>query len=405
MAPPYDVINPSEIQGYYDRHPNNVVRLILGKKFPDDDEKNNRYIRARDFFKKWLEEGSLIKEDRDTIYGYSEKFTAPSGKVFIRHGFVALMKLEEWGQGGVYPHEKTYPDAKSDRLKLFKATGFNTSFVFSLYSDPEGETREIVKKILNAKEIAHYEDATGVEHIFTKCDDSNVHKLLEDALRDKEVFIADGHHRYETALDYSKELISGGIQGDSHKYIIMYLTPMEGEGVCVLPSHRIVRLPDGFDEASFHTKLNRYFSVETFKVTEMGLHDFTHTLEEKGKGSIGCYFGGDEYLLLTVEDRHNLEVFFPPDMSKELKNLDVSLVRNVLVEGLLGISDPEVSYSKDIEKALKMAEPGKTVTFPINPTVVEEVREISITGERMPQKSTYFYPKVSSGLVFYRLIT
>ncbi len=405
MAPPYDVISPDDQEFYYDQNPFNVIRLILGKEFPEDTDRNNRYTRARDFLDNWVRDGVLVQDDSPSIYGYSQVYRDSADETRRRDGFVALLLLEEWGKGDVFPHEHTYSGPKVDRLNLVRATGYQLSCIFSLYSDPKRETARMVDTIVASPEVTRYADRGGVEHILTRCTDENVHKTLTKAIRDKKVFVADGHHRYETMLAFRDELEKRGVSGNAHHYVAMYFTSLEGEAITILPCHRVVEADPPLDEKAFLPLLSEAFTVETFENGQEGARRFIEALERKGKGSFGFYPGRDRYFLLSDADHQKIARFFPPDMRDEIRRLDVSVLHHVLIQGILSIGNPKISYSQDALDALNRADGGKTVAFIVNATKIEEVKAASLIGERMPQKSTYFYPKPASGLVLYRIVT
>jgi uncharacterized protein (DUF1015 family) len=405
MTPPYDVISPDDQESYYDQNPFNVIRLILGKQYPDDTDGNNRYTRARDFLTNWVRDGVLIQDDSPSIYGYSQVYRDPSGRTKRRDGFVALHVLEKWGEGDVFPHEYTYSGPKVDRLNLVRATGHQLSTIFSLFSDPKRETGAVIDAIIGSPEVTRYTDRAGVEHILTRCADETVHQALSVAVRDKKVFVADGHHRYETMLAFRDELDKRGAPGDAHRYALMYFTLLEGEAITILPCHRIVEIRVPLDEKSVLANISEVFTVDTFERNEEGTRRFIECLEGKGKGSFGFYPGKDRYFLLSNADHKKIARFFPADMRDQIRRLDVSVLHHVLIEGLLSIQNPKISYSQDAREALNRAAGGNGAALIVNATGIEEVKEASLAGERMPQKSTFFYPKTASGLVFYRMVT
>lgn len=405
MTPPYDVISPEDQESYYDQNPFNVVRLILGKEYPDDTDGNNRYTRARDFLANWMRDGVLAQDDTPSIYGYSQVYRDPAGNTRRRNGFVALHSLQRWGEGDVFPHEYTYSGPKVDRLNLVRATGHQLSTIFSLFSDPKRETDAMIDAIIASPVVTRYTDRAGVEHILTRCADGAIHAALADAIRNKKVFVADGHHRYETMLAFSDELDKRGASGDAHHYALMYFTLLEGEAITILPCHRIIETRAPLDEDAVLKRFSEVFSVDTFDRGTEGTRRFIEALERKGKGSFGFYPGKDRYYLLGNADHQKIARFFPADMKEEIKRLDVSVLHRVLIHGLLSIENPELSYSQDARQALDRAESGRSAAFIVNATGIEEVKDASLAGERMPQKSTFFYPKTASGLVFYRMVT
>jgi uncharacterized protein (DUF1015 family) len=405
MTPPYDVISPNDQESYYDQNPFNVIRLILGKQFPDDTDRNNRYTRARDFLANWVRDGVLVKDDSASIYGYSQVYRDAAGHTKRRDGFVALHLLESWGKANVFPHEYTYSGPKVDRLNLVRATGHQLSTIFSLFSDPRRETDAMVDAIITSPVVTRYTDCEGVEHILTRCADEKAHRGLVEAMRDKKVFVADGHHRYETMLAFRDELDKQGASGDAHRYALMYFTLLEGESITILPCHRIVETRVAADEKAVMDRLSEVFTVDTFDRSEEATRRFIEALERKGKGSFGFYPGKDRYFLLSDADHGKIARFFPADMKEQIRRLDVSVLHHVLIQGLLGIENPKIAYSQDARDALNRAAGGAGAAFIVNATAIEEVKEASLVGERMPPKSTYFYPKTASGLVFYRMVT
>jgi uncharacterized protein (DUF1015 family) len=404
MTPPYDVISPDGQEFYYDQSPFNVIRLDYGREFPDDTDTNNRYTRSRDFLANWLRDGVLVEDDADSIYGYRQVYRDQAGNVRIRDGFVALLLIEEWSKGTVYPHERTSSGPKQDRLRLVRATGHQMSFIFSLFSDPKGETAGLIADVSASPVVTRYTDEDEVEHILTRCTDQRTHAALNSAMDERKVFIADGHHRYETFLAFREEAKRLGTTGDAYRYAAMYFTPLEGEGLTILPCHRIVALDEPIDEAALVEKLEGLFTVQAFEKGEDNTARLLSSLSAKGKGSFGFYPGNDRSYLLTLTDRDRIDRFFPAGMSDVIKGLDVSILQHVVITGLLGIAAPSIVYSEDARRALGAAAGGRSAAFLVNPTTAEEVREASLGGERMPQKSTFFFPKLSSGLGLYRMV-
>jgi len=404
MTPPYDVISPDDQEFFYDQNPYNVIRLILGKEFPDDTENNNRYTRARDFIGNWVRDGILIQDDSPSIYGYSQIYRDPAGKQWRRDGFMALLLLEQWGEADVFPHEYTYAGPKVDRLNLVRATGHQMSTIFSLYSDPTRETAPMLDAIVKSPEVTRYTDRVGVEHVVTRCADGKVNKALADTIRNKKIFVADGHHRYETMLAFRDELEKQGVSGDAHRYVLMYFTLMEGEAITILPCHRIVKTEVPIDEGKVIPVLSEAFAVETFDRNDEATPRFIETLERKGKGSFGFYPGKDRFFLLSGANDEKIARFFPDTMRDEIRRLDISVLHHVLIQGLLSIQNPTITYTQDAREAINRAAGGKAAAFFVNATKIEELRDVSLVGERMPQKSTYFYPKTAAGLVLYRMV-
>ena len=404
MSPPYDVISEADQELYYDMSPFNIVRLILGREFPDDHEHNNRYTRARDFLTHWRRDGIFVTDDEPSFYGYSQTFKTASGERLTRNGFVGAVKIEEFGKGDIFPHEKTYDAPKSDRLNLLRATRTQMSTVFMLFSDPEGKSRKEIERVLGGSELCRFTDRDGVEHALTRVTDPALHKTISKMMADKKIIIADGHHRYETAVNFRDEMERAGAMGDGHRYVMAYLSPMEDPGVCVLPTHRVVSLPDGFDRGSFLKKLENFFTVTVIAPDDRGAFVLIEALEKSGNKHFGLAFGDTMYYLFGLADACGIAGFFPSGMADTIKSLDVSILHHVIIDNLLGIEEPKIVYTKDPAIASSMIKGEKAVAFFLNPTDIDDVKRVSFSGERMPQKSTYFYPKVYSGLVLYRVI-
>jgi uncharacterized protein (DUF1015 family) len=403
ITPPYDVISAEEQEYYYDQNPKNVIRLILGKEFPQDTKKNNRYTRAREFISLWFGEGTLCQEDTDSIYGYTQTFPTPDGTIVTRRGFIALMTLEDWNTRGVFPHEKTFKKPKSDRLNLMRATQSNLCPIFSFFSDPARAISPFLDTLMSARRLFQFTDDDGIEHLLARSDDQQLIQSLVQEMSDKKIYIADGHHRYETALAFRDELEKKGVAQDAHRSVMMYCTPVEDGGIFTLPSHRIISLQHPIDVLSFLNDLSPYAEVDARPAGGDELVSAISALTEKGKGNFFFYPGGDTGYLISIKDFDKINSFFPKSMPDVVRRLDVSILQNVIIEGILGIREPEMSYSKDIFKVREQVTGGEKIAFFINPTTTDEVIRVSGTGIRLPHKSTYFYPKIPSGLVFHKM--
>jgi len=402
-TPPYDVISERDQEYYYDQSPYNVIRLILGKTFPDDDAARNRYTRAREFLDLWIDEGILIQEETECLYGYTQTFETDAGETLTRHGFVGLMKLEDWNAGTIFPHEQTFSKHKTDRLNLMREVRGQLSTIFALYDDPEMKTADLLDTVVSSTKLAQYTDLLGVEHRLTRCDDAKVISSLTERLVDLPIFVADGHHRYETALMYRDEMDAEGAPGDAHRYVMISFTPMEDSGVYVLAPHRVISVPPGFDEQAFLDRAREHFEIEKYTIDGDNLDDLVTLLTRSGKGHFGYYSGGDTAYHLSIRERDAVEGLMPGDMSEVVRSLDVSVLREVIIKRIMNASMDGISFTRDLDEAREMLRTGDRVAFFINPTTVDEVRDVSRAGELMPQKSTFFYPKVCSGLMFHLL--
>ena len=428
-APPYDVISPEFQQALYDRHPANVIRLILGKVLPGDAPGSDRYSRAAETLTTWLEQGSLIRDIEPSIYFYAQYYEANDRTPRIRKGFMARTRLEEFSSGTIRPHEKTLEGPKADRLKLTAACCANLSPVFSLYSEPEDMRAD--ERIINMLEVAVKDEPLmevvgddGVTNKLWRVDDPLVIEKVVGAMGKKSLFIADGHHRYETALNYRRQCIEGlsnissnpsggSIEEEPFNYVLMYFSPMD-ESLDVYPTHRVVHsLAEGFDPEGFIAELTPYFTSEVYaftRDTEAEVRrDFLKRLGSAvdDETKLGLFVGGmGSYIVLTLKGPEVMDELFGDTIPQVYKRLDVTVLHSVILGKVLGISakaqekQTNITYVKDIGEALNLARGDKAnLAVIMNPTRVDEVEGVSEAGLLMPQKSTFFFPKLLSGLV------
>ncbi len=452
VTQPYDKIDAKAQEEYYKRHENNIVRVTKGKDEPDDTEQKNKYTRAADFLKQWIKSGVLVRDEKPTIYAYYQTFTAgggcathlPGGEKKVRKGFVALGVLEEFGKGGVHAHEHTLASPKRDRLNLTRATGATTGHIFMLYSDK----KMTINKLLDAETQSRPPDFSakddyGAEHeVWRIADKPKIDKIVKD-MSARELFIADGHHRYETALNFREEVKgtktswTGTETPDSR---MMTFVNMEDEGLVILPTHRLVHSLPNFDFRSFRNSLGKHFEVKEYSFAcgapsggqakpqpscccddaqaggAFEARARAETLEDlRIEGQEAHVFGlatkgVDSYFLLMLRDAEVMESFITEKHSAAWKRLDVSILHSLVLESMLGIdkkkleAQENVEYVRYIEDALHGVRAGKhQMAFLMNPTKLSEVRDIAGNGERMPQKSTDFFPKLLSGLLINRM--
>jgi uncharacterized protein (DUF1015 family) len=414
MAPPYDVIPPALQEILYARSPFNIVRLILGKTGPEDSEQNNRYTRAAADFVTWQRDGVLVRDAEPSLYFYDQEYPLESGEVVVRKGFMALTRLEDFSSGVVKPHEKTLAGPKTDRLHLTKACGANFSPIFSLYADSccvlEALTRELRAA---APDIAVCDD-DGVRHRLWRVTDPAIIAKAQSLLDAKPLFIADGHHRYETALnyrDYMRQLHPGYSGKELFNYVLMYFANMEDQGMQIFPTHRLLFNLQDFRLEPFIEALAESFDIETVTFDPTSAEERKRIrlqLAAKGEGghALGLYAGGERCFLLTLKDERVMDRFFPEKAPKALKTLDVSILHRLILENLLGITleaqeqQLNLKYVKNFDEPFELVQCGEfPLAFLMNPTRMSEVRDVANAGEKMPQKSTYFYPKLLSGLV------
>ena len=410
IAPPYDVINDLQQEELYQQSPYNIVRIDKGKIKTSDNETQNQYTRAAEYLADWLKKGILTQESKDSLYAYVQNFDV-AGENYQRSGIIALGKLVEFGSG-VQPHEKTLDGPKADRLKLTLATDAQFGQIFMLYDDPQKVADKIIDKTVAAgKAAVDFTDIDGIRHRLFIIDDAKDIAAVVETMKSKEALIADGHHRYETALNYRK--ITKKPTAD---WQMMTFINMQNEGLIVLPTHRLIGDLKNLNVDEIIKKLQ-----EDFKVTE-----FTYTTEkekakglmfkrmkkafEEGKNAFGIYDGAKFYYIVLKSHKH----VEPLKISAASKSLDVVVLHKVILERLLGIGDAQlagetnIEYIKDIGNAVDEAiaavdKKEKQILFFMNPTKVEQVKAVAAENEKMPQKSTFFHPKIFTGLTINKL--
>lgn len=411
VAPPYDVISPAEQEEYYAKSPYNIVRLILGKEFPTDSDTNNRYTRAAHFFTNWLENQVLIQDNEPSFYFYSQEFFLKD-KRLVREGFFALIKLEEYRNGIIIPHERTLSAPKEDRFNLMCSCRANFSPIFLIYNDSGNKVLEKLKSEIKTKPLIEVKDEKGIVHRLWRLRGVELHKKIKESFNELPLIIADGHHRYETALRYRDECRKSRLKvtgREGFEYMMVYLTPFEGEGLVILPYHRVLHNLPGFDFYLFEKKVKETFEIETITFSydeeKNACKFFLKRLEEKGRDghAFGIFAHGvNAYYLLTIPDT---QIERKEEFSL-VNSLDVTILEKQVFEKILGIksehlkAQKNIGYIHDSEEAIRLVrDGGRQLAFLLNPPKKEEVRDIALRGETMPQKSTYFYPKLLSGLV------
>jgi uncharacterized protein (DUF1015 family) len=419
MAPPYDVIPPELQDDLYRRNPHNVVRLILGKIEDTDDEAGNRYTRSAADFREWQDQDILVRDTEPAIYLYDEEYIAEGIGTVVRKGFLALARLEDFASGVVKPHEKTLSGPKIDRFNLTKACGANFSPIFGLYADPCCVLEALARDLRSGKPDLEVTDDDGVKHRLWRITDPAFIGKAKELLDNKPLFIADGHHRYETALnyrDFMREKVGRFSGKELFNYVLMYFANMEDQGMQIFPTHRLVHnLPD-FDLAPFLESLNEFFEVETRDLNPddaAARREVRDILRQKGaQGStMALYAGGRSIYYLSLRDKSVMDRFFDEKTSSALRTLDVSVLHRLVLEQLLHISSEaqerqtHLKYVKNFDEPFSAVQAGEVqLAFLMNATRMSEVREVANAGEKMPQKSTYFYPKLLTGLVINQIV-
>jgi uncharacterized protein (DUF1015 family) len=398
IAPPYDVISKADQDRLYEQSPYNVVRIDLAR---DAD----RYASARATWEEWLSRGVLRRDDEAAFYAYAQRHVSKTGEAIERLGFFARLHLEDFASGKVRPHERTLPSAKQDRLELQRACRANLSPIFGLYVDREATLRERIAETLSTSPLATIRDALGVENRLWRVTREEPVRAICAALADRTVYIADGHHRYETALRYRDEMRAATGKSDGRQpfdWVLAFLCNAAEPGLTVLPTHRLLRTISR-DAGSLVAELAKRFTL----TEHADRADFLAALHGVPPG--------ERRLGLVLRDRPSLAVLATRDGdhdgeltgSTPHRRLDVTLLHDLVLGPLLGIEahaaaeKGELVYVKDDDEAIDRTRDGEfAAAFLMNATRVEEVFAVSEAGETMPEKSTYFFPKVLSGLVF-----
>lgn len=402
-CPPYDIISEQQRLGFLENNENNIIRLEL----PKDGE--NPYATAKDVLKLWEDKGVLMREEKAALYIYEEEFTAYGKRNSIK-GLICRLKVEEFSKGVVLPHEFTLSKAKEDRLNLMKATNCNFSQIYGLYMDEEQTSLKTIDALSEGEPDMQFTDDDAITHrMWIVKDENAIAKLVAD-FTDRKIYIADGHHRYETALNYRNYCREQGIakEGDAQDYQMIFLCDMLHPGLVVFPTHRIVRDLESFDIDTVLAKCEEYFDIEKFDNAE-GMEKILADKDTEGKKAFGFYTGSSKWYLLTLKDISVMDTVLP-DMCEASRQLDVSVLHSLILEKIFGIDKENMAqqinltYTKFFEEALSVVDEGKAqCSFVLNPTKVTEIRDVASAGEKMPQKSTYFYPKMITGMVMNKL--
>jgi len=411
MSPPYDIISEDLQNKLYKSHENNYVKLILGKKKSTDDENNNRYSRAKKLFKKWFEDSILINSDKDSVFPYKIEYEI-EGKKKIMNGFFVLLKIDP-DYKLVKAHERTLSKPKADRLNLMRSCNANLEPIQLLYIDEKDDIRKIIDKNIK-NPIIDVEGYDGFRHKLWKIDNEKTISEIKDFLEDEILFIADGHHRYQTAINYAKEMKEKTGNKDpnaSFNYRMVILANMFDEGLAILPTHRLLKNID-MKIDDIIDKIKEFFYVEEkdIKIDSNDYIKITKQIKEELKTNnehkFSLYTKG-KYFVLTLKDEAIMDKL-SGDRSKTWRTLDVSILHKIILENIIGINqnnlEDHVKYTRVDEEAIKFVDDEKfDFSFLMNATKIEELKAIADAGEHMPQKSTYFLPKMLSGLVAYKM--
>jgi len=412
VSPPYDIISPAEQERYHHKHPLNAIHLDYGLDLPGDSESENRYSRAAGFLQKWLAEQVLAPEARPAFYLCREEFVLGDGSTGIREGFIGLVRLEDFSRGVVLPHEETASGPKADRLRLMEATEANLSAIYCLYRDPGHTVIDTLKSGVASEPQIRITDEAGTVHSLWVADDPEATAAVNQSLSAETLLIADGHHRYETALAYrdARRAKDGPGPDQPYDFLMVYLSDMGNTSQSILPIHRFV---SGLMPKTIQTLIPSL--LRDFDLLQISDGNRARQMLDALAGThpdrntFGMYLSGpDEYFILNAKQpRPMIDSAMADGKSAAYRSLDVAVLDRLILASHLGIreggsnQDAKVRFVERTEKALaELTAPGFDVAFLLNPTSMEEIKAVADAGEKMPQKSTYFYPKPLTGLVF-----
>lgn len=401
VCPPYDIISDSEREALINKSENNIIRLEL----PRGEEP---YKTAGATLKRWLDEGVLKCEDKESLYIYEEDFEA-LGKTYKIKGLVCLVKLEEFSAGVVLPHEETLSKAKTDRFNLMSETFCNFSQIYSMYVDEKSEIPERLDRMSEKKADVEFINDDGITQKLWICQDSDDITYITDKFKSKQLYIADGHHRYETALNFKKKLIEDGkitIETDLGNYVMMFLIDIDNPGLVIFPTHRLVKDLENYDEEKAVEGIKEFFDVEK----RHDLEKLNDVLNATDKRSYAYYTGQDYYYLCTIKDEDSVAKLMP-EKSEAYSSLDVTALHTLILERVFGIDKDNMArqinltYTRDYKEAIDGVRSNKyQCSFIIKSTKIHQIKDVAAAGEKMPQKSTYFYPKLITGLVMNKIL-
>ncbi len=414
ICPPYDVIKPDMRAALAARSPHNLVHLVLDVERPGDGPGENRYIRASRSFRDWLARGVLRRDPRPALYPLEQSFAAPDGRPMVRRGFLAAVRIHEFAEKIIVPHECTLPAVRDDRLALISEVRANLSAVFGLYEDDANVAIHALASAFGGEAVGEADSDDGVHHRLWRVEDPEMIAAVQKILAGRQVLIADGHHRYEAALAHRDRLVSEepGLPADGgHQWVLMFLCSTNDPGLVIYPTHRALAGLAGLRLSDLLQTLTRYFTVETiaedvrrpagraWAVSKLSEHidkssAFLMVTAEDQKGRI-----------LTLMDDADLSGLSLPG-NENLRALDVTALHGIVFQALLGLSPASVGrqenvrYLLDAEEAVARTLAGEfQIAFLMNPTPMWQVQAVGEAGETMPQKSTYFYPKIPGGMV------
>jgi uncharacterized protein (DUF1015 family) len=398
VSPPYDVIDPGERAALAARSPYNVVAIDVPE---PEREGEDRYAHAAGLLEAWQADGAVVRDEEPAVWALVQDYVAPDGTARTRQGLFARVRVEEYGAGRIRPHERTHPGPREDRLRLPRATKANLSPIFSLYSDPEGSAWSAVQPTTEQPPFGELTDDEGTTHRLWRVTDAGAIATVQGALKDAELLIADGHHRYETARVYAEEV---GGEGE-HRYVLMCLVALEDPGLTVFPTHRLIRDTTSQSQEALAGALRQDFDIAPIEHAELRPADGDGPLT---MGYIDAHF--KRAFRLTLKDRAIADRALD-GLPDPYRRLDTAVLEALILKGPLGLTDDDIDhlrglgYARSDDEALQLVLSGTyDAAFFLRATPVNQVQEVAATGINMPPKTTYFFPKIPTGLLFNPLL-
>jgi len=412
--PPFDVISDKQKRIYHERHPKNIVRLTRGESVPGDDAETNWYSRSAQFLKQWIDEGTLIQDEKPGYYLLRRDYVDKWGRERTRYGFTGLVKIEDPDKGVILGHELTFDDVIVDRLRLVEATRANLCPIFALYSDPGGTAVSALKSSVR-EPLATVTLEDGSTDTMWIADDAETCRAVSDAMKDSVIFIADGHHRYATARLYRNEMRrkeESNSGTEPFEYTMMTLVALEDEGLAIYPPHRLVKGLRDFDTQAFLDELEDHFEVVPV-LHSSTLREQVETLvrlmsdSNESAPQFGLLLKDTVPRLLTLRHEVNAHPWLSGMQESAWKELDVPILHRLVIEGMLNVSassGEHIAYDPDEFEAAELVQSDEVqMALLLNPPTPEDVKKVSLAGALMPHKSTYFYPKLLTGLVMHKM--
>lgn len=398
MCPPYDVISPAQQEGFHTRNEFNFIRLEYGKEKPGDNDAANKYTRAGELLQQWLQSGVLVQDENPAIYYYRQEYKV-QGERHSRLGFIAAMKIQDAKDSKIFPHENTHAAAKEDRFKLWTAVGANLSPIFVCFSDRERKVEKIfITHLAVTKPLFDVTDDDGVKHLFWKLDDPKLVAQIVSSLANQSLFIADGHHRYEVACEIRRQKLAHIAKPtglEPFNYVMTYFTNIDSKDLKIFPMHRIVTKLPG--QLSF---LEEFFRMDKIKSKA----ELMILLAKAGQNehAFGLYTK-DGYMLLRLKNKALIDKTIH-EGSKDYRRLDATILKYFVFDKL-GVRSEDIIYTKDAVEVFSKVDDGLAdAGFIMNPVKIAQLKAVALNGEKMPPKTTYFYPKVLSGLACHRIV-